>query len=308
MTLPLLPNELMLLLYRHQTTIGDTLALSSTSRKMRTLFLDDASTILPAVCKNSDLLSAAGILNKTISEVAKYPPGQSCACPDTEDYHFHKNVANQDYVADASAPFPKELHHLHTISWVLHVAMLVADKAIEFWTARVAMCPADHEPLTVDKEKFAQAYLLLWHCAESHFLAEHDARIRKLGHQLPDREIRLLREIYDFSSFDLDRPTKLRIGSADPDADEEEIEIERCWFRVAGGERLDISHDMTTNSAEWWFWNHWFNGAWRGIEVLNRIRTEWEMERPEQCICPKAVLINWDLVQLDWWLSWDRTI
>lgn len=301
MTLPL-PNELMFLLYKHQTTISDTLALSSTSRKMRTLFLNNASSILSAVSKNVDLLSAAKILVETIFEVAKH----LSECPDTEDYHFHNNVANQRYVADALAPFSTELHKFRTLSWVLHVTMLVADKAIEFWAARVAMCPAEHEPLTVDKEKFAQAYILLWHCAEVHFSEQRNARVRKLGHQLLDREIRLLREIYDFSSFDLDRPTKLRIGSADPDADEEEIEIERCWFQIGGGCREDISHDMTTNSAEWCFWNHWFNGAWRGIEVFDRIRTEWERERAEQCICPKAVLIKWDLVQLGWWNTWDR--
>jgi hypothetical protein len=302
-----LPNELMLLLFKHQTTISDVLALSSTSRNMRTLFLDNApSIILPAVCKNSDLLSAARILVETISEVAKCP-GQFCACSDLEDYHFHKNIANQRYVADASASFSTELHNFRTLSWVLNVAMLVADKAIEFWTARIALCEADHEPLTVDKEKFAQAYLLLWHCAESHFSSEFDARIRKVAPQLLPREIRLLREIYDFSSFDLDRPTKLRIGSADPDADEEEIEIERCWFQFGGGRREDISHDMTTNSAEWWFWNHWFNGAWRGIGVFDRIRTEWEREKPEKCLCMNSVLIKWDLVQLDWWHTWDRT-
>lgn len=64
----------MLLLYKHQTTTSDVLALSSTSRNMRTLFLDNArSIILSAVCKNSDLLAAAGTLVETISEVAKRP-------------------------------------------------------------------------------------------------------------------------------------------------------------------------------------------------------------------------------------------
>lgn len=301
-----LPNKLMLLLYKHQTTISDSLALSSTSRNMRTLFLENASGILSAVCSNTDLLSAAKTLVETISEVAKRP-GQFCACLKTEDNHFHKNIANQRYVADASTSFPTELHHLHTLSWVLDIAMLVADKATEFWAARVALCPADHKPLTVDKETFAQAYLLLWHCAEAHFSSELDARIRKLGPQLLPRESRLLREIYEFSSFDLDRPTKLRIGSADPDADEEAIEAEECWFKFGGGRREDNSCDITTNSPEWWFWNHWYNGAWRGLGVPDEIRTEWEDEKPEQCICPKAVLIKWDLVQLDWWHTWDRT-
>lgn len=283
----------------------DVLALSSTSRNMRTLFLNNAcSIILTGVCKNTDLLSAAGVLVETISEVAKRP-GQFCACPDLEDYHFHKNVANQHYIVDASATFPSELHDLRTLSWVLNVAMLIADKAIEFWTARIALCEAEHEPLTVDKEKFAEAYLLLWHCAESHFSPELDARIRKLGPQLLPRELRLLREIYEFSSFDLDRPTKLRIGSADPETDEEDIEAEQCWFMLGGGRREDNSCDITTNSPEWWFWSHWYNGAWRGIGVTDEVRTEWEREKPEQCICPKAVLVDWDLVQLDWWHTWD---
>ncbi|CAD0094834.1 unnamed protein product [Aureobasidium mustum] len=51
--------------------MSDTLALSSTSRNMRTLFLNNASSIISAVCKNVDLLSAAEILIETIFEVAK---------------------------------------------------------------------------------------------------------------------------------------------------------------------------------------------------------------------------------------------
>ncbi|KAG9561029.1 hypothetical protein KCU71_g7510, partial [Aureobasidium melanogenum] len=272
---------------------------------MRTLFLNNASSILSAVCRNENLLSAAKVLVDTISEVAKRP-GVFCACSDLEDYHFHKNVANQRYVGDASAPFPTELHDLRTLSWILRVAMLVADKAVEFWAAKITQCEADHERLAVDKEKFAQAYLLLWYCAECHFSPQLDARMRELGARLLPREIRLLREVYDFSSFDLDRPTKLRVGSADPDADEEDIEAERPWFMFGGGRREDLTMDMTTNSAEWWFWNPMY-GAWRSVRISDRTRTEWERERPEKCLCLNSVLIKWDLVQLDWWHTWDRT-
>ncbi|KEQ71901.1 hypothetical protein M436DRAFT_28101, partial [Aureobasidium namibiae CBS 147.97] len=68
--LPVLPNELMLLLYKHQTTISDRLALSSISRNMRSLLIDNAYTILTAVCKNADPLSAAKILVSIISRTA----------------------------------------------------------------------------------------------------------------------------------------------------------------------------------------------------------------------------------------------
>jgi hypothetical protein len=304
---PVLPSELMLLLFQHQTTIPDLLALSSTSRNMRSLFLDNASTILSAVCQNADSLSAAKVLVDVISKVAKSTT-QTCVCPPVDEYHFHKNIANQRYVADALTRFPIDLRDLRTISRALNIAILVADKAIEFWAARVATCPVDHKPPTVDKQKFAQAYLLLWVCAESHFLSEQYARTKKLASELLHREIMLLRELYEFASFDLDRPTKLDIGSADPDHDEEDIKTEECWFvLMARGERLDISLDIETNSAEWTFWNHWFTGAWRGVAVPGGILTEWEEEKPSGCNCPKAAWIKWDLVQLDWWHTWDRT-
>ncbi|KAI4829674.1 hypothetical protein E4T44_09676 [Aureobasidium sp. EXF-8845] len=74
---PVLPNELMLLILKHQTTISDLLALSSTNRSMRSLFLDDASGILAAVCKNTHLLSAAKVLVDIIFEVANDQP-QTC--------------------------------------------------------------------------------------------------------------------------------------------------------------------------------------------------------------------------------------
>jgi hypothetical protein len=108
---PVLPNELMLLILKHQTTISNLLALSSTNRSMRSLFLDDASGILTAVCKNADLLSAAKILVDIISEVANDQP-QTCVCKPPDEPHFHKNVANQHYIADNLAPYPTELRDL----------------------------------------------------------------------------------------------------------------------------------------------------------------------------------------------------
>lgn len=306
-----LPNELMLLLYKQQTTISDVLALSSTSRNMRSLLMDNASSILSAVCKNTDLLSAAEVLVNIVSKIAKIQT-QTCVCDPhqcdpPEEHHFHKNVANQHYTADGLAPFPIELRDLRAISRTLNVAMLVANKAIEFWTARAAACRVDHKPPPVDTEKFAQAYILLWVCAESHWLPQFDARVRKLGSALLHREVMLLEEIYSFSSFDLDRPTKLSIGSADPDHDEEDIEIERPWFELNDrGGREDDSMGYETNCFEWWFWQHSFSHAWRGVYVPHWVTTEWEGEKPRECHCPKATWVRWDLVQFDWRHTWYR--
>lgn len=310
--LPVLPNELMLLLYEHQTTISDLLALSSTHRNMRSLFIDNASNILSAVCKNADLLSAAEILVNIISRTAECQP-QTCECdphqydPPEEQHYFHKNVANQHYTADGLAPFPIELRDSRAISRTLTVAMLVADKAIEFWTARAATCRVDHKPTPVDSEKFAQAYILLWVCAESHWMPEFDARVTKLGSELLHREIMLLRQLYDFQSFDLDRPTKLSIGSADPDHDEEDIKIEKPWFELNGrGDREDNSMGYETNCFEWWFWQHSSGYPWRGVSVPYQITTEWEGEKPRECHCPKATWVKWELAHFDWWHTWNR--
>jgi hypothetical protein len=303
---PVLPNELMLLLFQHQTTIPDLLALSSASRTMRSLFLDNASSMLSAVCKNTDLLSAAKVLVDIISGVAKLDP-VTCICEDYA-YHFHKNVANQHYIADGRAPYPIELRDLRTTSRVLNTAMLIADKAIEFWTARAATCPIDHKPPTVDKEKFAQAYFLLWACAESHFSSELDARARKLGSDLSHREIMLLRELYEFISFDLDWSAKLSTGSADPEDDEDEDIIpERVWFElIAGGERLEHNYDPYTNSLEWTFWGPRYASTWYGVSVPHGNVTEWEGEKPAGCHCPKVTWIQWDLIQMNWWHTWNR--
>lgn len=309
--LPVLPNELMLLLYKHQTTISDLLALSSTNHNMRSLFIDNVSSILSAICKNADRLSAAEVLVSIISKTAKLQP-QACAydppqCDPPGEHHLRKNIANQHYTADGLAPFPIELRDLRAISRTHNVAMLVANKAIEFWTARAAKCRVDHEMSTVDSEKFAQAYILLWVCAESHWLSEFDTRARKLGFELLHREIMLLREIFEFSSFDLDRPTKLSTGSADPDQDEEDIKIEEVWFQLNNrGDREDDSLSYETNSVEWWFWNHSFKQGWGGVYVPYQITTEWEGDKPRGCHCPKATWVKWDLVQFDWWHTWDR--
>jgi hypothetical protein len=60
----------------------------------------------------------------------------------------------------------------------------------------------------------------------------------------------LPRELYEFSAFDLDRPTKLSIGSADPDHNEEDIETERPWFEYHGGRRKYATRKYETNNLE----------------------------------------------------------
>jgi hypothetical protein len=302
---PVLPNELILMILKHQTTISDLLALSSTNRSMRSLFLGDASGILTAVCKNTNLLSAAKILVDVISEVANDQP-QTCVCKPPEEPHFHKNVANQHYIADGLAPYPTELRDLRTISRALNVSMLVANKAIDFWTAKAAVCPVDHKLPTVDREKLAQAYLLLWVCAESHFSSNLKSRATKLGPKLLHREIMLLRELHEFSSFDLDKSTKLSIGSADPDHNEEDIEIERTWFEHRGGRREDATREYETNNLEWCFWQPYEDDIFSHLWLPCRIVEELEEEKPVGCWCPTVTWTKWDLVQMDWWHTWNR--
>jgi hypothetical protein len=202
------------------------------------------------------------------------------------------------------APYPTELRDLRTISRALDIAMLVAVKA--FWTAKAAVCPVDHKLPTVDREKFAQAYLLLWVCAESHFSPKLESRARKLGSELSHRETMLLRELYEFSSFDLDRPTKLSIGSADPDHNEEDIEIERTWFEHRGGRREDVTREYETNNLGWWSWQPHMGDTSSDLWLPYRIVKELEGEKPVECWCPTVTWIKWDLVQMNWWHTWDR--
>ncbi|KEQ99561.1 hypothetical protein AUEXF2481DRAFT_183878 [Aureobasidium subglaciale EXF-2481] len=67
------PNELMLSIFKNLTTIAGLLALSATSHDMRSLFINNASTTVPAVCEHDKLLSAAKALVDTISKIASPP-------------------------------------------------------------------------------------------------------------------------------------------------------------------------------------------------------------------------------------------
>lgn len=271
---------------------------------MRSLFLDDASGILTAVCKKTNLLSAAKILVDVISEVANDQP-QTCVCKPPDEPHFHKNLANQHYIADNLAPYPTELRDLRMIPRALNIFMLVADKAIDFCTAKAAVCPVDHKLPTVDREKFAQAYMLLWVCAESHFSPKLESRARKLGSKLLHREMMFLRELYEFSAFGLDRPTKLSIGSADPDHNEEDIETERPLFKYYGGRREYATRKYETNNLEWCFWLPGVENTFGKVWLPYRILKEMEEEKPVGCWCPKVTWIKWDLVQMSWWHTWN---
>lgn len=309
---PKLPSELMLLIFGYQTTVTDLLALSSTSHAMRSLFLNNTSGIISEACKNTNLLCASKALVDTIFEIAELPTHLcDCAVAKVDPYcHFDKNASHQRYMTDLLDPFPAKLRISRMLSRVTKLAMLFANKAVDFWTARAQSCQADHK-LTIDMDKLAQIYLLLWVCAESHFSLEHDARAIKMGAELPKPALSVFWEVYEFSACDLDRPTKLLLGSTDPDGDDwERTILENCVKLDDRGYRLDPSEELSINLWEWVIrtthLEHAINArqeAWVQEEY-----DAWLSEKPEGCTCHQAILVNWNLVQTEWWRTWNSTV
>lgn len=308
---PKLPNELMLLLFKHQTTVPDLLALSSTSHAMRSLFLDNTSGILSEACTNTNLLSAAKALVDIIFEIAELPTHLcECAVAKVDPYHhFDKNASNQRYIADSMEPFPAGLRSLRTLSQTIKLAMVFAVKAVDFWTARAQNCQASHK-LSIDKDKLAQTYLLLWVCAESHFSLQLDAYAINKVADLPKSALSVLWEVYEFSACDLDRESKLLLGSTDPDGEDWEGTIlGSCVKLDHRGERLDPTEELSINLWEWVIrTNHLEHAVDAKQEVWVQEEFDaWFSEKPEGCTCHQAVLIRWDLVQMEWWHTWKQT-
>lgn len=309
---PTLPNELMLLLFKHQTTVPDLLALSSTSHAMRSLFLDNTSGILSEACKNTNLLSAAKALVDTIFEIAELPTHLcECAVAKVDPYyHFDKNASHQRYAADSLEPFRAELRVLRTLARSIKLAVMFADKAVDFWSARAQNCQASHN-LSFDRNKLAQTYLLLWVCAESHFSLQLDAYAIKMVAELPKSALSVLWEVYEFSACDLDRQTKLLLGSTDPDGDDWEGTILENFVKLDHrGDRLDSTEESSINLWEWVIrTTHLEHAVDDKQEVwVQKEFDAWFSEKPERCTCHQAVLINWDLVQMGWWHTWNRTL
>lgn len=44
-----------------------------------------------------------------------------------------------------------------------------------------------------------------------------------------------------------------------------------------------------------------------GREALREEMLRWNCAKPKDCRCPEAMLLNWDLVQVDWWDIWEKT-
>lgn len=310
---PTLPNELMLLLFKHQTTVPDLLALSSTSHAMRSLFLDNTSGILSEACKNTNLLSAAKALVDTIFEIAELPT-HLCECaiariePET---HFHKNVSNQRHIIDSLAPFPAELRAVRSLSRAIKFARLVAYRAFRFWTTRAKDCPVDHEPLDIDEDKVAQIYLLLWVCAESHFSPDHIARATDMIGGMPKKVLAILWQVYELYAYDMDTPTKLILGIEDPNEFMDDNSAAKNGVMLdVRGDRLDRNEDTNMNFWQWCVKYTILESATgkRHRDCPSEIFQAWLSARPEGCTCHKAVRIKWDLVQIEWWHAWNRTL
>ncbi|KEQ67963.1 uncharacterized protein M437DRAFT_62323 [Aureobasidium melanogenum CBS 110374] len=291
---PRLPNELMLLIFGYQTTVTDLLALSSTSHAMRSLFLDNTSGIISEACKNTNLLSAAKALVDTIFEIAALPTHLcDCAAAKVDPYyHFDKNASHQRYMADLLIPSSADLRSLRMLSRVHKLAMLFAHKAVDFWTARAHNCQVDHK-LTIDMDKVAQIYLLLWVCAESHFSTKLDARAINMVAELPKPALSVFWE------------------SQHPDGEDWAGTILGNRVKLDDrGDRLDPSEELSMNLWEWIIrtthLEHALNArqeAW-----VQEKYDAWLSEKPEECTCHQAILIDWDLVQIEWWRNWTPTI
>lgn len=300
---PIFPNELILLLSKHQNSIPDVLSLSSTSSKLRSLFMANTSSILLAVCENDDLLSATKALTDTVFEVAALS-SRTCDCVDDFWHCSENSMAGQDHAADIQAPFPAELRYVRALSRAVKSAMLVADKAATFWASKAHACAAHHETFAPDKTKFAQAYLFIWTCAQSHFSPDYEARAEKAIPESSVPAMALFFRVYNFMTFNMDGETRSQLGIVDPELD---------GAGMLEGVMLESDVGLNSNFWEWCTWAYFAGKAWfgkervMGEEAWKAAVVEWQHDRPGGCNCPAPVLLNWDLVRIDWRHAWDRT-
>jgi hypothetical protein len=195
-----LPGELILLLFESQTTMPDLLALSAINKIMRSIFMDNKSTIhvLQVICKNNDLLSTSKVVVDIIHEVDNIYP-RSCDCAEKDDdHHFHKDLANRQHSADAQANFSTALRYIRGLSRAVNAAMRFADAAVVYWVSKAEACAADLETVLPNEIQIAQAYLLIWTCAESHLSVYHEDRVKKMVFELPVPLISFTTNLYDF--------------------------------------------------------------------------------------------------------------
>ncbi|THZ77037.1 hypothetical protein D6C84_08631 [Aureobasidium pullulans] len=223
-----LPDELLPLLFESQTTMPDLLALSAIDKNMRSIFMDNKSTvnILQVICKNNDLLSAAKAVIDVIHEVDNICP-RSCDCAEKDDdHHFHKDLANQQHSADAQANFPTALRYIRGLSRAVNAAMTFTDAAIAFWVSEAEAYAADHETVLPNKMQIAQAYLLIGISAESHFFFYHEDRVNEMMLELPTPILAFTAKVHKFMTFDMSRDIQLSLGIADPDPDDDDFDHE----------------------------------------------------------------------------------
>lgn len=298
-----LPDELQLLLFESQTTMPNLLALSAINKNMRSIFMDNKSTIhvLQVICKNNDLLSATKAVVDGTHEVDNIYP-RSCDCAEKDDdHHFHKDLANRQHSADAQANLPTALRYIRGLSRAVNAAMRFADAAILYWVSEAEACAANHETVLPNRMQIAQAYLLIWTCAESHFSFYHEDRVKKMMFELPVPLISFTTNLYDFMTFHMDRATQLQLGVADPERDDSEFDEDT------------IESDHYFFNLEWCMWRYGSEQIlarrWdaMGQDVWRKEAAKWQRERPEGCECPRAVLLDWELVQADWWHLWEKT-
>ncbi|THY03905.1 hypothetical protein D6D01_10158 [Aureobasidium pullulans] len=298
-----LPDELILLLFESQNTMSDLLALSAINKNLRSIFMDNKSTIrvMQVICKNNDLSSATKAVVDVIHEVDNIYP-RSCDCAEKDDdHHFHKDLANQQHSADAQANLPTALRYIRGLSRAVNAAMTFTVAAITFWVSVAEVCTADHETALPNKIQIAQTYLLIWTCAESHFSFCHEDRVNKMMLELSTPILAFTAKVYRFMTFDMSRDIQLSLGIADPDRDDDDFDHE------------SIELDSYFVQWEWCAWDYASELTWKkrreemGREALREDVLRWNCAKPKGCRCPEAMLLNWDLAQADWWDIWDKT-
>lgn len=299
-----LPNEILLLILECQTSIRALLSISSVNHNIRSLYLQNSNSILSSVCRSSPLLVSAYILAETVAEVAVLP-SHMCDCDDFDDNwdHWHKDLAGQQYAADARTDFPAELRFMRAVSRAVSLSSVAAGSAARFWTSKAKGCAADHGNLNPDTTKIAQIYMFLWFKVQVHYSRDHMARFAETLPELEVPALNLISDMNHFITLHIDRPTQLQLGIADPEVDMDDI----------------MEMEFTDPDQDWHFakieWCWWFDlqsplecprKNKLGPTEWKRLLTKWQKQRAEGCNCPGRVLTNWDRVRIDWWHTWDQ--
>lgn len=299
-----LPNEILLLILECQTSIRALLSISSVNHNIRSLYLQNSNSILSSVCRSSPLLVSAYILAETVAEVAVLP-SHMCDCDDFDDNwdHWHKDLAGQQYAADANTDFPAELRFVRAVSRAVSLSSVAAGSAARFWTSKAKGCAADHGNLNLDTTKIAQIYMFLWFKVQVHYSRGHIARFAETLPELEVPALNLVSDMNHFITLHIDRPTQLQLGIADPEVDMDD---------VMEMESTDPDQDWHFARMEWCLWLNLQSSLEvprkrkLGPTEWKKLLTKWQKERPEGCNCPGVVLTDWDRVRIDWSHTWER--